>query len=212
MQLAVHNIKGERVKTIDVPDAIYNVEMNEQVLVLAVKAYQANRRQGTHATKTKSLVRGGGKKPFKQKGTGGARRGSQRSPLLPGGATVHGPQPRDYTQKVNRAVKQLAIRIALSDKVRHGKLIVVDDFKIGKYSTKEVANVLSKLKAEKALVADERKDDLLFKSARNLVHATAKSPYELNAEDLLRYEALVISETGLNALQQRLQESAHESV
>lgn len=204
MQLKIKDINGKDVKSIELPDDIYNVEMNEHVLHAAVKTYRANKRQGTHATKTRSFVSGGGKKPFKQKGTGQARQGTSRSPLMPGGATTHGPQPRDYTQKMNKKTKQLAMKIALSDKVRHGKFIVVSDFGLTKYSTKHVEKVMGTMKAKAALFADERKDDFLFKSARNLATACAKSPNDINVEDLLRYESFIISENGINALHQRL--------
>lgn len=206
MKWDVININGEKVKTIDLPDSIYAVEMNEAVLHAVVKAYRANRRQGTHATKTRSLVSGGGKKPYRQKGTGNARQGSSRSPLMPGGATVHGPQPRSYRQHVNQKVKQLALRIALSDKVRHNKLVLVDDFGINQYSTKQV---LKSLKAfglgENALLADERKDDFLYKSARNIYKTRAVSSTDMNAEDILGHGALVLSETALKALEQRFE-------
>ena len=102
-----------------------------------MKAYRANRRQGTHATKTRSTVNGGGKKPFRQKGTGNARQGTSRSPHYPGGSVAHGPQPRDYTQKVNRKTKVLALKVALSDKVRHGKFVVVDNFAVDFFQHKE---------------------------------------------------------------------------
>jgi large subunit ribosomal protein L4 len=180
--------------------------MNEHVLHLVVKAYQANRRQGTHATKTKAMVAGGGKKPFKQKGTGEARQGSSRSPLNPGGGVSHGPQPRDYNEKINARTKQVALAVALSEKFRHSRLIVVDDFKVaGKPSTKHIVKALKALNAEKALVLDERKDDLLFRATRNIHGAACVAPSEVNAEHVLRYENFVISETGLNALQQRFQ-------
>ena len=124
MKVKVTDISGKEVKEIDLPDSIYNVPMNEHVLHHVVKAYRANKRQGTHATKTRSHVRGGGKKPFRQKGTGNARQGSSRSPVFPGGAVVHGPTPRDYTQSLNKKTKKLAIKIALSDKLRHNQLHV----------------------------------------------------------------------------------------
>jgi large subunit ribosomal protein L4 len=206
MEIQVKDIQGKAVKKVALPGDIFGVEMNEHLLHLVVKAYQANRRQGTHATKTKAMVSGGGKKPFKQKGTGEARQGSTRSPLNPGGGVSHGPQPRDYNEKVNASAKQVALAVALSDKVRHSRLIVVDDFKVaGKPSTKHVVKALKALKAEKALVLDERKDDLLFRSTRNIHGAACVAPSEVNAEHILRYENFVISETGLNALQQRFQ-------
>lgn len=206
MEIQVKDIQGKAVKKIALSSDVFGVEMNEHVLHLVVKAYQANRRQGTHATKTKAMVVGGGKKPFKQKGTGEARQGSSRSPLNPGGGVSHGPQPRDYNEKVNAKTKQVALAVALSDKLRHSRLIVVDDFKIsGKPSTKHVVSALKALKAEKALVLDERKDDLLFRATRNIHGAACVTPSEVNAEHVLRYENFVISETGLNALSQRFQ-------
>ena len=206
MELQVFSIDGKAIKKIVVSDDIYNVEMNTAVLHSVVKAYQANRRQGTHATKTKAFVSGGGKKPFKQKGTGGARQGSTRNPHMPGGGEAHGPQPRDYRQYTPKKSRQLALRIALSDKARHGKLIVVNDFAIGKYSTKHVLSVLSAFKAANALLSDERKDDVLYKSTRNIHGADAVLPSELNAENVLRYDSLIISETALTTLAQRLED------
>lgn len=212
MQIEVKNISGSQVKTIDLPESIYAVEMNDHVLYSVVKAYRSNRRQGTHSTKSRSMVSGGGKKPFRQKGTGNARQGSSRSPLMPGGAVAHGPKPRDYTQKINKQLKKLALKVVLSEKVRHGKLVVVDDFAISNYSTKHILSALKNLGVNKGLLADERKDDFLFKSTRNIHGAAAKSPLEINAEDLLRYESLVISENGLNALHQRIEGASCESV
>ena len=192
MELQVYNIDGKALKKIQVPDEIYDVEMNGGVLHSVVKAYQANRRQGTHATKTKAMVSGGGKKPFKQKGTGGARQGSTRNPHMPGGGESHGPQPRDYRQYTTKKARQLALRIALSDKARNGRLFVVDDFAIAKYSTKHVLKVMGSLK--------------------NIHGATALLPAELNAENVLRFENLIISETALTTLQQRFEEKKRESL
>ena len=193
MEIQIKDIKGKAVKSVKLPEAIYGVPMNEHVLHLVVKSYQAARRQGTHCTKTRAYVSGGGKKPFKQKGTGGARQGTNRSPL-------------------NQKLRQLALRVALSDKVRHGKLVVVNDFALSKYSTKHLLGALSALGVGKALFSDERKDDLLYKSARNIHGATSVAPAELNAEHVLRYESLVISETALNSLHQRVEENHSESV
>jgi large subunit ribosomal protein L4 len=203
MEIQVKNIQGQGTKKISLSSDIFGVEMNEHVLHNVVKAYRANLRQGTHATKTKAMVAGGGKKPFKQKGTGEARQGSSRSPLNPGGGVSHGPQPRDYNEKINRTTKQLALAVALSDKARHGKITVVDDLKISKASTKHVTKFLSSLKTPKALILDERKDDLLFKSARNIHGVCSNSAAVVNAADVLRYENFIITETALIALQQR---------
>ncbi len=204
MEIQVKNILGKDVKKIALSSEIFGVEMNEHVLHLVVKAYQANRRQGTHATKTKAMVSGGGAKPFKQKGTGEARQGSSRSPLNPGGGVAHGPQPRDYNEKINARTKQTALAVALSDKVRHNRLIVIDDFKVGaKPSTKHMLKALKALKADKALVLDESKDDNLLRSTRNIHGADCITPSAVNAEHVLRYENFVISESGLNTLQKR---------
>jgi large subunit ribosomal protein L4 len=209
MQVQVKDIKGNNVKSIDLPDSIYNVELNDHVLHHVVKAYLANKRQGTHATKTRAYVSGGGKKPYKQKGTGGARAGSTRAHNRPGGAVAHGPQPRDYRLKLNKKVKALAIRVALSDKARHGKLVVVSDFAdVNAYSTKAVLGALKALNAPKALLSDVRDDDFLYRSARNIHGADVKSPLDFNAMDLLRYETLVISEKALEALNARVSEEA----
>lgn len=205
MQVAVKNIKGDEVRKVTLPEAIFDVPMNEHVLHTIVKGYAANRRQGTHATKTRTMVAGGGKKPFKQKGTGSARQGGGNSPVNPGGGTAHGPQPRDYTQKMNKSLKRLALRIALSDKVRHGGLIVVDDFAISSFSTKHVASTLKALNVTKALLADERKDDFLHRSTRNIYGTDAVVTGDLNADSVLRHRALVISETALKILNQRLE-------
>ena len=123
MKWHVVNIEGKKLREIELPESVFGCESNESVIHSVVKSYMANRRQGTHATKTRSLVSGGGKKPFRQKGTGSARQGSSRSPLMEGGAVSHGPQPRDYTQRINKKVKQKAMLIALSDKVRHNNLV-----------------------------------------------------------------------------------------
>lgn len=212
MQVEVKNISGSAVKTIDLPDSIFDVPMNEHVLHHVIKAYRANERQGNHATKTRSLVSGGGKKPFRQKGTGNARQGSSRSPVNVGGATAHGPQPRDYRLKINHKIKKLALRIALSDRARSQKLVVIDDFAISKYGTKQIADALKSLGSLNALLLDERKDDFLYKSTKNIQGASAKSPFELNIRDILGHESLIISENGLNALNQRLEGKSDASV
>lgn len=208
MQVEVKDISGKTLKKIELPESIYNVEMNDHVLHHVVKAYLANKRQGTHATKTRAYVSGGGKKPYKQKGTGGARAGSTRANNRPGGAVSHGPQPRDYRQKLNSKVKALALRVALSDKARHGKLVVVNEFPFSSYSTKKVLGALGALQAPKALLADVREDDFLYRSTRNIHGAEAVSAKEFNVLDLLRYETLVISEKALEALNVRVSEGA----
>ena len=204
MQVDVKDITGKKIRSIELPKEVFAVELNEHVLHTAVKGYLANKRQGTHATKTRSLVSGGGKKPFKQKGTGNARQGSTRSPLQPGGAVSHGPQPRDYRQKLNKKARQLALRVALSDRAHHSRVVVVDDFALSTFNTKHVIAALGALGAPNALVADERKDNFLYRSARNIHGVGCITPAVMNAEDVLKHEALVISETAIKALSSRL--------
>ncbi len=204
MKVEVKNIQGKAVKSIELSADVYGVEMNEHVLHTVVKATLANQRQGTHATKTRSMVSGGGRKPYKQKGTGNARQGSTRSSLMAGGGVALGPQPREYTQKVNRKTRQLALRVALSDKARHGRLVVVDDFAMSKYSTKHVIQALGALNASKPLIADERKDDFLHRSTRNIHGAACVQASDLCVVDVLAHDTLVISETALSTIQQRL--------
>ena len=205
MQWEIVNSQGKKVKVVDIPSSIYGLTLKEPLLHSVVKAYAANRRQGTHATKTRSLVSGGGKKPFKQKGTGNARQGSSRSPLMPGGGTAHGPQPRDYRQGLNIKARKLALCVALSDKVRHQRLILIDDLKINSYGTKQVLATLDAVKAPgKVLLADERRDDFLYRSARNIHRVQPLSASTLNAEDVLRSEFLVITENALASLEHRL--------
>lgn len=205
MDWDILNNKGKRVKVATLSEEIFGVELNEGVLHAVVKAYRANRRQGTHATKTKAMVSGGGKKPFRQKGTGNARQGSSRSPLMPGGGTAHGPQPRDYTEFTNKKVKVLALKIALSEKVRHKKFLIVDDFGIESFKTKAVLSVMQALQTPgKALLLDSRQDDFLFRSTRNIKGLSTVSPQELNAEDVLTYETLILTERALSALENRL--------
>lgn len=206
MELEVIDIKGKKVDKIDLPESIYGVEMNEHVLHTVVKAYQANRRQGTHSTKTRSLVSGSGKKPFRQKGTGSARQGSTRGPHQYHGAVAHGPQPRDYSQQINKKVKQLAMKVALSDKVRCDNLVVINEFSLEKHSTKKVVEVMRAIDlGDSVLITDERKDDLLHKSTRNIYGAACLSPGAINAENILRYKKLVLTETAVKAIAQRLE-------
>lgn len=204
MQVDVLNINGQVVKKVELPDSIYNVKVSDAVLHSAVKAYLANFRQGTHATKTRSMVSGGGKKPFKQKGTGRARQGSSRVPVYPGGATSHGPQPRDYTQKLNKKVKDLALKMALSDRLSSNKLFVVDDFGVSSYSTKKVVEIMKNFNVNKVLFTDERKDDYLFKSSSNIYGTSCVGASEVNAYNVLAHDTIFICEKALATIQQRL--------
>ncbi len=177
--------------------------VNVTVVHQVVKTYLNNIRQGTAATKTKAMVSGGGKKPFKQKGTGNARQGSNRSPLMPGGGTAHGPQPKDYNNKINKKTIKVALSSVLADKLNNGKLIVVKDLPSYK-KTKEVASFLTSKKMESALivVADSNSSNVL--AARNLQKSTCQTIEQLNVYSALKYEFLIIEEVAMQALLKKL--------
>jgi large subunit ribosomal protein L4 len=204
MQVEVKDILGKAVGKVDLPEAIFDRPMNEHVLYLVTKAYRANRRQGTHATKTKSMVSGGGKKPFKQKGTGSARQGSSRASNMPGGGIAHGPQPRSYRQDINAKTKQLALAVALSDKLRHNKLHVLRDLDLNKYSSKHVVGILKNFGTASGLFADHREDDYLWRSARNVYKSSGFEANAINCEHVLLHDDVFITEKALAELQKRL--------
>lgn len=173
------------------------------VLHRVVVMQKANQRQGTHDTKTRKDVRGGGKKPFKQKGTGQARQGSIRSPLLVGGGTVFGPHPRKYTQKVNKKEYKLALKQAIALKKKENLLVVLDDFKLQTYKTKDLSNKLKEYNFKSALVVDENNDNLVIAS-RNLPNIKSYEEKYLNVLDLMKYEKLIITKQSVDHLVQRL--------
>ena len=167
-KVSVYNMEGKEVGTIELNDEVFGVEINEHLVHMAVVQQLANKRQGTQKAKTRAEVSGGGRKPWRQKGTGHARQGSTRAPQWKGGGVVFAPVPRDYSFKMNRKEKQAAIRSALTSKVQDNKLIVVDELKLDKIKTKEFAKVLDNLKAVKALVIMGDIDQNVIMSARNL--------------------------------------------
>jgi len=191
-KVQIVNTSGAKVGDIDLDDAVFGVEVQEGLLWEVVKAQTAGKRAGTAATKTRSMVRGGGKKPYKQKGTGNARAGSNRSPIFVGGGKVFGPHPRDYAVSVPKKVKKLALREALSLRVQEKKLIVLDKFEV-EAKTKAVAAVLKKLGVNKALVVDAKDNEKLVRGARNLAKAKWLAPEGLNLYDILNHETLVLT-------------------
>ncbi|MCC6995783.1 MAG: 50S ribosomal protein L4 [Deltaproteobacteria bacterium] len=191
-KVQIVNTSGAKVGDIDLDDAVFGVEVQEGLLWEVVKAQTAGKRAGTAATKTRSMVRGGGKKPYKQKGTGNARAGSNRSPVFVGGGKVFGPHPRDYAVSVPKKVKKLALREALSLRVQEKKLVILDKFEV-EPKTKAVAAVLAKLGAVKALVVDVKDNDKLIRGARNLAKAKWLAPEGLNLYDILNHETLVLT-------------------
>ncbi len=206
MKWNVINKEGKESSSVELNDEIYGVELNASILHSVVKAYRANRRQGTHATKTRSLISGGGKKPFKQKGTGNARQGSSRSPLMEGGAVAHGPQPRSYTQKTNKKLRQNALRVALSDKVRNKAFFLVDNLAMESYKTKDVVSLLSNLglSGKKALIVDSHNSDHLLRSARNIKGVSVANAELINTENVLGCSAVILSKESLENLSSRL--------
>ena len=191
--VSVYNMEGKEVGTIELNDAVFGVDVNEHLVHKAVVAQLANKRQGTQKAKTRAEVRGGGRKPWGQKGTGHARQGSIRAPQWKGGGVVFAPTPRDYSQKMNKKEKRAALLSALTSRVVDNKIVVVDELKMDEIKTKRFAEVLNNLKVDKALVvvADDNKNVVL--SAKNI--PTVKTAYTntINVYDILKYNTLVLS-------------------
>jgi len=204
MQIDIVNIEGKKVGQADVADAVFGAKVKDYLLWEVVKAQQAGKRAGTHATKTRAHVRGGGKKPYKQKGTGNARQGSTRAPNYVGGGKVFGPHPRDYSVTVPKKVKRAALASALSLRVQEKKLVVVDKLAFEKPKTKTMAGILKTLGLERALVVDGKDNANLFKSVRNLARAKVLAPEGLNVYDILNHAGLVIAAGAIKQIEQRV--------
>lgn len=193
-KIALFNQSGSQVGDLELNDVVFGIEPNEHVLHDAVVMQQASRRQGTHAVKNRSEVRGGGRKPWRQKGTGRARQGSTRSPQWVGGGVVFGPTPRSYSYKLPKKVRRLALQSALSSKVKEDQLVVLEGLAIDKPKTKEVLNVLSALNVnEKALIVTADKDDVVAKSANNLQNTKVLPVSQINVLDLLTHDKLIMT-------------------
>lgn len=193
-KVALYNMNGDQVGEIDLKDEIFGVPVHQQALHDTVTMHLAGRRRGTHDTKTRSEVRGGGRKPWRQKGTGRARHGTIRSPIWRGGGVVFGPHPRDYSFRVPKKIRRLAMKSALSSKVDGGSLVVLDELKLDVPKTKDMIKLLENLKVNnKALVVTLEKEDTVFKSARNIPGVKSISVPGLNVYDLLAYNTLLIT-------------------
>lgn len=199
----VVNWKKEKVGTVDLDPSVFQVEVKKEVLHEVVNWQLASRRQGTHMVKTRSLVSGGGKKPFKQKGTGNARQGSTRSPLMPGGAKLFGPVPRTYEYALPKKIRRLGLRMALSHLLAEGKLVVVDSLASSKGKTNELAKQLKGFGVEKALMVDSSSTDLMKRAARNLPTYKYFGVEGLNVFDLLKYDTAVISKDSVAKIVER---------
>ncbi len=193
---------GSKAGSIELPASVFGIEPSEHAMYLAVRAYLANRRQGTHKTKTRTEVSGGGKKPFKQKGTGGARRGSSRSPLMPGGGTVHGPKPHLYTLELPVKVKRLARKSALTLRARENNLVVVEDFTLSAPKTREVATMLNAVKCggSKVLVLLPTANETFVRSARNIAGVTTFPADKISAYDVLNHTKILIFKSAIDTI------------
>ena len=201
----VLNLKGEKVKDLTLKDSVWNIEVNENVMHDAIVLAQASVRQGTASTKTRSEVSGGGRKPYKQKGTGNARQGSTRSPQWPGGGIVFGPKPRKYDLKQNRKERRLALKSALTSKYKDKELVVVEDLNLKSNKTKDFNAVLKNLKVDgKALVVYSDENENLFLSSRNNQNVAVLSTEEINVLDLVATNYLVIDAASVKKIEEVL--------
>ena len=200
--VAVYNIEGKEVDKLELNDNVFGVEINEHLVHLAVVSQLANSRQGTQSAKTRSEVSGGGRKPWRQKGTGHARQGSTRAPQWTGGGVVFAPKPRDYSMKMNKREKQIAMKSALTSKVQDSKFVVVDEFKLDEIKTSKFVEILSNLKAPKALVVTKDKDEKVVLSARNIPTVKTTMTNAINVYDILKYDTLVITKDAVAAIEE----------
>ena len=191
--VSVYNIEGKEVGTIDLNDAVFGVEVNEHLLHMAVVIQLANQRQGTQKAKTRSEVSGGGRKPWRQKGTGHARQGSTRSPQWTGGGVVFAPTPRDYSFKLNKKEKRAALKSALTTRVLENKFIVLDEMNFGEIKTKNFQNMLNNLEVSKALVVLEDGDTNAALSARNIANVKTAWTNTINVYDILKYNTVIVT-------------------
>ena len=200
--VSVYNIEGKEVGSIELNDAVFGVEVNEHLVHMAVVNQLANNRQGTQSAKTRSEVSGGGRKPWRQKGTGHARQGSTRSPQWTGGGIVFAPKPRDYSFKMNKKEKRIALLSALSSKVAESKIVVLDEFKLDEIKTKKFVEVMNNLKVENALVVLEGENKNVVLSGRNIPSVKVTATNEINTYYVLKYTTLVITKAAVEKLEE----------
>ncbi len=200
--VAVYNMEGAQVGTIELSDSIFAVPVNEHLIHQAVVAQLANKRQGTQKAKTRSEVSGGGRKPWRQKGTGHARQGSTRAPQFTGGGVVFAPTPRDYSVKVNKKEKRAALKSALTAKVNENKFIVLDELKLEEIKTKAVKAVLDNLKVEKALIVTKDVDNVVVKSANNLPKVKTAATQTINVYDILKYDTMIVTKEAVATIEE----------
>lgn len=200
--VSVLNMEGAQVGTVELNDAIFGVEVNEHLVHMAVVAQLANKRQGTQSAKTRAEVRGGGRKPWRKKGTGHARQGSIRAPQWTGGGVVFAPKPRDYSIKLNKKEKRIALKSALTSRVNENKFIVLDELTLDEIKTKKFQAVLNNLKVEKALVVMNEKNDNVILSARNIPTVKTALTNTINVYDILKYDTVVVTKDALATIEE----------
>ena len=200
--VAVYNMQGAEVGKMDLNDAIFGVEVNEHLVKMVVTAHLAAERQGTKKAKTRSEVSGGGRKPWKQKGTGHARQGSTRAPQWTGGGVVFAPVPRDYTIKLNKKEKRAALKSALTSRVQENKFIVVDELALNEIKTKKFVEVMNNLKVSKALVVLTEDDQNVIKSASNVASVKTANAGMINVYDILKYSTVVATKAAVEKIEE----------
>lgn len=200
--VTVYNMEGNEVGTMELNDAVFGVEINEHLVHLAVVRQLANKRQGTQKAKTRSEVSGGGRKPWRQKGTGHARQGSIRAPQWTGGGVVFAPVPRDYEVKMNKKERRAALKSALTSKVQDNKLVVVDSLTLAEAKTKEMQRVLTNLKAEKALVITAADDKNVVLSARNIADVQTATVNTMNVYDVMKHNTVVLTKDAVASIEE----------
>ena len=201
-KVSVYNMEGKEVETIDLSDAIFGVEVNEHLVHMAVVQQLANKRQGTQKAKTRSEVSGGGRKPWRQKGTGHARQGSTRSPQWTGGGVVFAPVPRDYSFKLNKKEKRAALKSALTSRVQENKLIVIDELKFDEIKTKNFKNVMDNLKVAKAYVVLNENDEKVVMSARNLSNVQTALTNTINVYDVMKGGTVILTKDAVKTIEE----------
>jgi large subunit ribosomal protein L4 len=200
--VAVYNMSGQKVGDMDLNDTIFGIRANEHVMHMAVVQYLANQRQGTQSAKTRAEVRGGGRKPWRQKGTGRARQGSIRAPQWKGGGVVFAPKPRDYSFKLNKKVKRLALKSALSSRVFDNKIIVLDNLELDAIKTKEMKRVLENLNVNKALIVMPENDQNVILSTRNIQGVKTATVNTINVYDILKYDTFIVTKDAVAKLEE----------
>ena len=200
--VSVYNMEGKEVGTMELNDAVFGVEINDHLVHLAVVRQLANNRQGTQKAKTRSEVSGGGRKPWRQKGTGHARQGSTRAPQWTGGGVVFAPTPRDYSQKMNKKERRAALKSVLTSRVQENKLIVLEDLKLDEVKTKAMQNVLNNLNVSKAMVVLADNDQNVVLSTRNIPDVITALPSTINVYDVLKYNTLILTKASAAAIEE----------